>query len=156
VPLVCSKSKSHGDPPITEGLPEDAAATIKDAWERADQNADWVIWGSKMADPCVVHGFPNGEPHVMDDRRIIAVRRWLGMEKDAPSHQEIATRICDCVTALAGVGDPAAFVADVRALLLALIRGEAEDPREDIRVVSLLARCIPPDELESMKHEQEL
>ena len=153
-PWVSTKSKTHGEPPETEGLPDEAAATVRDAWQRADDNADWIIWGSRMADPCVVQGFVGGEAAVMDDRRIIAVRRWLGLEKDAPGHKEVATRICDCVNALAGVGDPVAFVTEVRALLLSLIRGECEDPRMDVRVVSLLARCIPPEELESMKHEQ--
>jgi hypothetical protein len=152
-PWVAAKSKLHGDPPNTEGVPEDAAAAMRDAWQRAEDNADWVLWGSKMADPCVVRGLVSGDAAVMDDRRIIAVRRTLGLPDGSPDHEAVARRICDCVNACQGVGDPAEFVKDVRALLLALARGELDDPREDVRVVSLLARCIPPEELEEFRHE---
>ena len=56
----------------------------------------------------------------------------------------MAKRIAAGVTALAGVRDPIKFVGDVRALLPASAQGEFEDPRDDPRITSLLARCLPP------------
>ena len=141
--------------PNVEGIPEDAASLIVQAWQRIDDNADWIIWGSNMADPCIAEGFLSGEPKVMSDRRIIAVRRWLGPPDGSPDHEAVAKRICECVNSMRGIADPVQFVDDARALFLALMHGEMEDPREDNRVVSLLGRCIPPEELESIPNVQE-
>jgi hypothetical protein len=151
-PWVATKSAAHGGLPNVEGIPADAARAIVDAWYRNDKNAPWVVWGSQMLDPCVVRGFMSGEHVVMDDRAIIAVRRGPRPE-GTPDHESVAKRICECVNACRGIGDPDEFVKDVRALLLHQISGEADDPREDSRVISLLARSIPPDELEKLGHD---
>ena len=120
-PWTPTKSKLHGERPFKDGLPADwpegVAQGVLDAWERADQNADWVVWGSRMAAPTVVTNL-NGKSQVMDDQRIVLViRRSLGLPEGAPNQEEIAKRIAECVNALAGVGDPSAFMVDVRALL---------------------------------------
>lgn len=150
-PWLATKSVTHGaTPPCVEGIPEEAAANILDAWDRADRTAPWIIWGSGMSDPDVAQGYMSGKPVIMDDMRIIAVRRTLGLEKTAPSNEEVAKRIAECVTALAGVSDPVAFMDDVRALLLGYAQGECDDPRTDVKVINLLGRCIPLNELEQV------
>ena len=53
-------------------------ANIIAAWERADDNAPWIVWGSGMSSPDVAQGYIDGKPVVMDDMRVIAVRRTLG------------------------------------------------------------------------------
>jgi hypothetical protein len=152
-PWVVTKSTAHGNLPNVEGIPEEAASAITDAWYRNDKHAPWLIWGSKMLDPCIARGFLSGEHVVMDDRAIIAVRRGPRPE-DSPDHEAVAKRISGCVNACQGIGEPEEFVKDVRALLLHQISGEADDPREDPRVISLLARCIPPEELELLTNEE--
>ena len=154
-PWCATKSVAHGTMPNVEGLPEKAASLIQEAWQRVDNNADWIIWGSGMADPCIAEGFMSGEAKVMSDRRIIAVRRWLGLPDGVPDHEAVANRICECVNSMRGIAAPVEFVEDTRALLLALLQGETMDPREDHRVVSLLSRCIPPEELETFACVQE-
>lgn len=147
-PWIATKSTLHGNAPAVEGIPEEAAAKIADAWGRIDRDADWILWGSGMAEPSIAGGFMSGKPVVCDDRRIIAVRRILGLAEGSPTNEEMCERIADCVNALAGVADPVAFVADTRALLKDYcVGGCVDDPRDDQRVLSLLARCIPLDEV---------
>jgi hypothetical protein len=149
--LRAAKSVSHGNVPNVEGIPEEAAASILDAWNRSDKSADWILWGSKMTTPAVARGYLSGKPVVCDDERIIAVRRTLGLPDGSPTNEEVCKRIAECVNALAGVGDPVEFMSGVRALLLAYVNGECvEDPRNDVRVLSLLGRCVPPQELEQV------
>jgi len=154
-PWVTTKSKTHGSEPDVNGFPEEAAAGVLDALFRVDKNADWIIWGSRMREPCIVKGYPSGEVQVMDDRRIIAVRRFLGLDDSAPDNEAVAKRICDCVNACKGIGNPEEFVTDARALLLAMVQGDTMDVREDVRVISLLARCLPPEELELVSNAHE-
>lgn len=149
-PWLPAKSVRVAPRPNVDGVPEEAAASILDAWERVDRNADWIIWGSGMVEPSIGTTLLTGKPYVADDRGIIAVRRRLGIPSDAPTNQDIAERIAECVNALAWISDPVSFVSEVRSLLLGLAQGEySEDPRTDPRVISLLSRCIPSGELES-------
>ena len=104
-----------------------------------------------MTEPGISYGYLSGKAQVVNDERIIAVRRCLGLEKSAPTQEDLCKRIAECVNALAGVADPVSFVGEVRSLLLHYATGEnVEDPREDVKVISLLARCIPLDELEQV------
>lgn len=148
-PWTSSQSPSVGKEPNVEGLPTDAAASILDGWHRAKKNAPWLIWGSGMTAPTIATGYLSGKPVVMDDRQIIAVRKPTTDKEDAPTAEEIATRIATCVTAMAGIADPVAFIVDVRALLNSYSsRSEEHDPYEDLRFVRLLCLCVPLDELE--------
>lgn len=131
-----------------ESIPEDVFKHLMDGWERSQEQAEWVIWGSKMADPTIVVSL-DGKAGVLDDRRIIAVSYNGGLPKGSINHGEIAERIADCVNATAGIADPVRFVTEARALLLALVKGEAD--RGDDRILPLLARCIPPEELEAFE-----
>jgi hypothetical protein len=150
-PWLATKSRSHGTgPPIVEGLPEEAAAKILEAWDRTDRDADWIVWGSGMTEPGIAYGYMSGKPVVTDDRQIIAVRRTLGSDKEAPTNEDLAKRMSSCVTAMAGVADPVEFMEDVRSLLLGYVQGECDDPREDVKVISLLGRCVPLNELEQV------
>lgn len=146
-PWTATKSRTHGNAPNVEGVPEDAAGKLLDAWERSDRDADWIIWGSGMAEPAIAVGFALGKAVVMDDQRIIAVRRSLGLPEGAPTNEETCKRIAECVTALAGVADPVSFISDVRELLKSYARGEdIQDPREDMRFLNLWSHCVPLEE----------
>lgn len=149
-PWRASKSPSHGLAPNVDGLPEDAAASILDAWGRSDRDADWILWGSKMQEPAIAKGYGTGVGQIIGDERIIAIRRWLGLPEGSPTNEEVAKRIVDCVNAMAGIADPVAYMEDVRALLLGYLKGECDgDPRSDVRIVSLVGRCIPIEEWET-------
>lgn len=137
-------------PPKHRETPEellDAISQWESAKQRAEDNAEWVIWGSKMFVPEISTTLV-GEISVSDDTGIIAIARKA--TKDGQTDQEeIAKRIAECVNACAGIADPERFIKDVRALLLGYTRGECEDPRSDPNVIGLLCRCIPLEELES-------
>lgn len=152
-PWTATKSAVPFKNPFADGIPEganpEAAERVIDACERLSEQADWVIWGSKMADPAIAVDMLTGKPVVSDDRRIIAVRRTQGLSDKAPTNKDIAIRIADCVNACKGIADPVAFIEDARDLLRDCVRGEA-DPREDNRIYSLLGRCIPLEELEEI------
>ena len=151
-PWAATKSVAHGaNPPNVEGLPEEAAASLLDAWGRSDRDADWIVWGSGMIDPAIAVGHMSGKATVMDDRLIIAVRRNLAVPKEAPSNGDIAKRIAECVDAPGRRRPTRSRSSRTRErCLLAFATGEADDPRGDARVVSLLARCIPLSELEQV------
>lgn len=146
-PWVANKSLSHGKEPATDGIPDEVRASISDAWHRSDRDADWILWGSGMAEPAIAVGFASGKPAVMDDRRIIAIRRTTGLAEGSVNNEEIAKRIAECVTALAGVADPVAFVEDVRALLRVYALGtDIPDATEDLRFMRLWMQCVPLEE----------
>ena len=150
-PWTATKSVMHGtEPPVVEGIPEEAAAKILEAWDRTDRDADWIVWGSGMGEAGIATGYMSGIPKFVDSRRIIAVRRCLGLEKDVPTNADMAKRMAGCVNAMAGVADPETFMEDVRALLMGYAQGECDDPREDVKVISLLGRCIPLNEMEQV------
>ncbi|SIO37169.1 hypothetical protein SAMN05444166_4171 [Singulisphaera sp. GP187] len=155
-PWTAKKDPFLGPHPFPDGMPtnypEGVAESIVDSWQRLDQGADWVIWGSRMADePLVIKRCRNGETRVWTDQRIITINRALGLPEGSPNQEQISKRIVDCVNALAGVADPVAFMESVRSLLMGYARGEFDDPREDSKVFLLLGQCIPPAELEKLK-----
>ena len=137
-------------PPKWGATPEALSESI-DAWEasrnKAEKDADWVIWGSKLSVPGLCKNI-DGSITVATDQAIIALSK-KPYPKGEVEHTEIAKRIVACVNACAGISDPERFIKDVRALMLAYLQGDAEDPRQDPRVGSILGRCIPPEELES-------
>lgn len=155
-PWRATKSTMHGARPNVEGFPEDAAQGVLDAWHRVDRDADWILWGSRMTEPGLAYGYLSGKAQVTNDERIIAVRRWLGLPDGSPTNEAVCKRIAECVNALAGIADPVSFVGEVRALLLHYATGEnVEDPREDVKVIGLLGRCIPLEELEQGGYGQQ-
>jgi hypothetical protein len=136
-------------PPKHRETPEELLDAISQ-WEsaklRAEDNAEWVIRGSKMFRPEISTTLC-GEISVSDDTGIIGFSRKA--TKDGQTDQEaIAKRVVASVNAVAGIVDPEQFIKDVRALLLAYAWGECEDPRSDPNVLGLLCRCIPQEELE--------
>ena len=110
-PWSASRSKTweaayaNGPPPVPgdESDVRQAALDWMAKRGQAEKDADWIIWGSGMAEPGVCHNL-NGTITVTDDRRIIAIRRWLGLPVGSPSHGDVAQRIVDCVNACAGMG----------------------------------------------------
>ena len=112
---------------------------------RAETNADWVIWGSRMAEPQVCVGL-DGQGTLLGDRRIIAISRRGDHVKGQPDQEGIAKRIAECVSAFAGIARPEELIKLVRQLLLELVRGETDGG--DPRVLSALSMMIPPEEQE--------
>lgn len=147
-PWTACKSTLHGQAPIVDGIPEDAATTILDAWQRIDRDADWILWGSQMAEPAIAQGYLSGKPVVCDDRRILAVRRTLGLPDGSPTNEEVTKRIAECVNALAGIADPVAFIEDVRSLLKDYSIGVNvyEPATADLRFLRLWCLCVPLEE----------
>jgi hypothetical protein len=155
-PWTAMRSVSAGGGnPFPDGVPEgfdpEAASKMIDAACRAVENADWIIWGSNMAERGLSVGYLTGSINIGDGRRIIAVSRKLGLPEGSPDHEQIAKRIAECVNACAYIPSPEQFVADLRAVLLELLNGDA-DPRTDDRLLSLVARCIPQEEIERLHH----
>jgi hypothetical protein len=140
-------------PPSYSSVDPDEREILLAEWEgqkgRAEKNANWIIWGSRMGDVgptknlMSIPGFDMG-------RKIIALSRHLDWPEGSPSHQEVAERIAACVSAMAGIGNPSEFIQEVRSLLLDLAKGEfCDDPRESPRIWGLLSRCLPPEEIEA-------
>lgn len=154
-PWTTSKSRAWESafrfgPPKHRETPEELLDAISQ-WEsaklRAEDNAEWILWGSKMFLPEISTSI-TGTIVVSDDTSIIAIAKKA--TKDGHTNQEeIAKRVAECINAMAGIVDPERFIKDVRALLLGYTLGECEDPRADPVVTGLLCRCIPLEELES-------
>jgi hypothetical protein len=137
-------------PPKWGATPEELSEAI-DAWQaskhKAEKDADWVIWGSKIAVPGLCKNI-DGSVTVATDQAILAFSK-KPIPKGGVDHEAIAKRVVACVNACAGINDPESLIKDVRALMLAYLQGDCEDPRQDPRVGSILGRCIPIEELES-------
>lgn len=150
-PWTARQSVLNRTAPSVEGLDAEAATSILEAWAHIDKGADWVLWGSRMTVPGIVRGYLTGKPQVMDDQRIIAIQRWLGLPDGSPTHEAVCKRIAECVNALAGIANPVAFITGVRDLLVLYTAGKnVNDPRTDVRVISLLRMCLPPEDLEQL------
>lgn len=154
-PWRATKSVMHGVCPNVDDIPDVAASYCSDAWYRADRDADWILWGSRMSEPGVALDYLSGQTHTTNDERIIAVRRCLGLADGSPTNEEVCKRIAECVNALAGIADPVSFVSDARSLLFSCVRGECDDPRDDVRMISLLGRCVPLDQAKDNGYGQE-
>jgi hypothetical protein len=150
-PWVVTQAKPLGGPPFPNGAPAgldpEVLASLQEAWDRAVETADWIIWGSGMTEPAICHRL-DGSHVVTSDRRIIAVSKSRGLPKGSPEHGDIAKRISACVNACAGIGNPEETIELIRALLRDLALGETD--RGDGRVVSALARLIPPEEMKEI------
>lgn len=139
-----------GEPKITDpDDPEQSQALVE--WNArkasAEKNAPWLIWGSDISPPAICAGL-TGQATFADDKGIITVQKSAVWPDRALTQELMAKRIAACVSACAGIADPEKFVNDVRSLLLSYCQGEAIDPRDDSKVISLLGRCAPPEETE--------
>ena len=146
-PWFTTKSTRHGLCP--ELIPDDPEVTmrIQESWDRLDKKADWIIWGTGVAKPVIVQDLLTREVRVTDENGImVVVRHSLARPETGPTHAELADRIAACVNACAGIRDPQKFISDTRAMVFDLVRGEY-DSVSDTRAVSLLSRCIPPEEI---------
>jgi hypothetical protein len=140
-------------PPARAESPEELSREVAD-WHakraKAEADADWIVWGSRLAEPAACTNL-DGSCVVADDRRIVTMMRRSGFPEGAPTHEQFARRVVACVNACAGIANPESFVAEVRSLLLEFARNEAD--HHDSRVLSLLARCIPPGELDQFSED---
>lgn len=135
--------------PNLDGLEPETIDALMGTYHRALDNARWIVWGTRVHEPHITHPIDPRTPAVFDegDGILVELYPFHHLPEGAPTHVEFATRIAEAVTALAGIADPHAFIEDTRRLLRSLLtEGATVDPREDPRIVSLLARCIPPAE----------
>ena len=154
-PWEALQSMPVKEPPNVEGLPEDQAVSILEFHSKSVKESPWFIWGTGMVEPARVHLPMSGSHAMTSDRRIvgtigpndrsggmpqriIAVKKPVSDKPDAPSAEEIAKRIVECVNALAGCADPVTFVNGVLALLVEYTSSGDE------RYISLLCQFVPP------------
>jgi hypothetical protein len=141
-------------PPCPEDWPEEDKRQWVQDWHakraKCKADAECIVWGSGMAAPALTVSLL-GKPVVFDDQRIICtVRPSKAWPAEGPGHEEVAKRLAACVSAMAGVADPIKFMSDARALLKDLALSDSAD----FRALSLLARCIPPEQLETDNEEE--
>jgi hypothetical protein len=138
---------SSGPPSYKDGTPEEQRQVVLD-WEakrdRSEANADWILWGHNLSDPAICTSL-TGVRTVSDDRGIIAISKRNTSRDGLPTHEEYAKRIAACVTAMAGIPDPLAWVAEVRELLDSMARGNTD--RHDPQVGRLLVLSDPIEEI---------
>ena len=156
-PWSAARSKLSQVIAFPNGIPEDADREAAEkhiaACERANEHADWIVWGTGMTTPQACTNF-EGKHTVLDGRQIVtAIRNVVVEGKSAPNAEQFAKRIAATVNACAGMPDPERTIAGVRRLLLEMLRGET-DQRDD-RVLSLLSQMIPPEELENFRDEDD-
>jgi hypothetical protein len=117
-------------PPKHADSPEELRVVVAD-WEaargKAEKNADWIIWGSRLNEPAVVASLL-GTHGYADDRRILTFSRMLGLPEGSPDHEEFAKRVVDCVNAMTGIGDPIAFMQELTAFLMDM----SKDPIDEV------------------------
>ena len=110
--------------PWPQGIPganPDALARARDLLERSASRREALVWVKGDGIPGTARGLTSGRVVTFDDRGIEA--RFNRMDR--------ATRACECVNACAGIASPASAIAEARATLSTLHKGEiqANDPR---------------------------
>lgn len=133
------------NPPIeSEYVDADKVAAWHNARAAAEERAHWFVWASRM-NPPAIHG-PDAKGHmkVWDGRGIIG---WTRNLMSGVEHKDMANRVCECVNACQAIADPMRAIADMRALLRDIVTGETGP--DDVRIVSLLSRLIPADEIKA-------
>lgn len=150
-PWTVTRSVAVARDPFPDGPPEgadpDAVARTRAACEALADRAEYVLWGSRMSTPAITKSML-GNVVVMDDRRIIAISRSATIGPVGP--KQFAERIVVCVNAFAGIHDPKQFLSDLRALLWEYANGEGPDPRQDSRILTILAQCGTADEADAI------
>jgi hypothetical protein len=112
------------------------------ARDRAKRDADWLVWGARLAEPAVAVSL-TGTPALFDDRALVArIHPLANRPEGTPDHAAFARRIAACVTACAGIINPVATIEIVRSLLFDLLEGRAD--ASDPRVLASAARLLRP------------
>jgi hypothetical protein len=137
-PWTPMRSRVSCSKPDFSKLPEDVRCQLEQTWERADDQADWHVWGRRMCEPGWVRSLM-GEWVYDNDMRIVTISRWLGLPEGSPDQEAVCRRICLCVNALAGVKDPAAGLAAVHDVLLRLQKCETMEELEALKLDALRA-----------------
>src|SRR3954463_3242059 len=111
--------------PLAEGVDPGVVERWHADKARAEKNADWHVWGSRMWKPSLMSTV-DGQPSVSwDTRHIVAKVTKLATEhENPPSHEDVARRIAECVNACQGVADPVDAMARARSLLLDMVNGK--------------------------------
>ncbi len=145
--------ESFKTPPQSAASPEELRMAVAE-WEaaraRAERDADVMILGSRLAEPEVLSSL-GGALIYKDDRRILTFSRLLGLPDGSPTHEEYAQRIVDSVNAMAGIGDPVAFMRELTAFLEDMAR-DPIDPFFNGRATRLLFK-IPEHKDVIEKHD---
>jgi hypothetical protein len=140
-PWAAERSRSWRPPwpAHPAGLPAEVYEEITSKCAKLEADADWLLWGTGVAEPAVVTSL-EGTLGATSGRGIVAsVSKIPANDRDAPTHEAVARRICACVNALAGVAEPERALAEVRAFLLGLLAGTtAPDEAALVRLVALI------------------
>jgi hypothetical protein len=131
-------------PVLSEYRTQDDVNAWHAAKENAKAKAHWTVWAARMSEPRIYEY--QGQIKCWEGKGIIG---WTRNMPDGVSHEEMATRVCECVNAMRAVADPLALIEDVRSLLLDIIRGQTGP--EDPRILKCLARLIPADEIAKLE-----
>lgn len=138
-PWEARLSSRVGDPPNTQGFPEEVATSLRDAWERSHENADWILYGTGNGDPGIA--WHQGQPVPVDNQGIVAIRRRSGQNNQDPDNQKVCERIAACINACVGISEPVETLAEIKVLLADLLGGRAFE--DDPRILSLAVKMLP-------------
>jgi hypothetical protein len=124
-----------------EGADPETIERYNAARLRAEERAEWLVWGSDMLEPQVVSR-PLGGVASSGSAAILArVGPPVTDREGGPDQAEIATRIARCVNACTGITDPVRTLDTVRELLLDLAAGRSDTG--DARITHCLAHLGP-------------
>jgi hypothetical protein len=147
---------SYKTPPFRTPADDEQRQANAD-WEaargKAEKTADVLILGSRLSEAAVATS-QMGNLGYCDDRRILTFVRMLGLPDGAPSHEEFAQRVVDCVNAMTGIGDPVAFMGELTAFLEDMSR----DPIDEFfhgRATRLLFRIVEQKDLIEAQTEED-
>jgi hypothetical protein len=113
-PWLALASTGLGPRPCADGVPEhmppEVSEGLCETWDRLDKNRNWIVWGTDMGAPTVCKNLMTNEFKVMDGQRIVCHVNKLavpegGLIGGGVSQEQLATRIAECVTAMAGIAD---------------------------------------------------
>lgn len=134
--------------PDLSGLSEADACEIRAMVSAARVTQDHTIWGTGVWVRGESIGLL-GDSGYDDGRGVMLAVRKVPASDSVISAKEMAERVCSCVNACQSITDPVVVLNGVRDLLRDLSLGDA-DPN-DPRILSLLARMIPEDQVAAFR-----
>lgn len=130
-------------PVLSEYRTQDDVNSWHAARAKAEENADWLVWGTEVWEPMVCYAM-DGRPSPHDGSGILATVHPIKCQDGKKCDAEgLATRIAECVNACRGITDPVRAIREARSILLALVlkNVDADDPS----ILGIMARLHAPD-----------
>lgn len=133
-PWSTTKSKTwelgfKSGPPTHFKDEEELRAAVSEWTKRrdaAEENADWILWGSRVHEPGMTRSLL-GKDVYFDDKGILTFVRNRALPEGAPTHEEMAKRVVECMNAMCGIGNPVEFMQELVAFLMDM----SNDPIDD-------------------------